>query len=578
MSISLPTRSRSRSAYCVFIFGQWEPFDRTLLVLLILLYCGVGQVNAQSCNCPFQDDCSPCAGGISRLTLKYTGSSPVVVFIRDDSDIVFWETVRPGEVFTFQGESNGRFSGNEVDIFVNGTRHAEIRTNCSLEFDPTVQYGAFTIVSARSRNGGNLCCTSNAGDTTAPVITGCPVDIEVSAAATCSAVVTWLAPETSTCNLRSFTSNRPSGTRFPIGTTQVTYTATDINNKSTSCSFNVVVRDRAAPVASKCPAQIVVKADNNCKATVTWTPPMFTDNCSAVSVTSSHISGSEFPIGTTEITYTAKDADGNQAQCKFNVVVKDETAPAIVSKPDDILVTTQASCKTAVSWTPPTFTDCGNATVTTSHMPGDEFATGSTSVTYTARDATGNVSSYTFNVTVKDIGLPVLADCPADMVVSTDDPLGEIVEWKPPVATDICSQPRVTATHAPGMQFTLGSTPVIYTATDDAGNAATCSFTVVVRLTDAALTVPQIITPDGNGDNDEWHIENIDKFDGNKVVVVDRWGSVIFSAQNYNNSNTVWKGTDSSGRLLPTGTYFFTIAVRSGETWTERKGFIELIQ
>ena len=578
MSITLPTRSRSRLALCVFICEQQKLLGRTLLILTImLLYCS-WQASAQSCNCPSEDDCNPCAGGISRLTLKYTGSSHAVVFIRDGSDAVFWETIRPGEVFTVQGESNGKFSDNEIEIFVNGGYHTAIRVNCSLEFDPSTQYGAFTIVSARSRNGGNLCCTSNVGDSAAPIITGCPKDIEVSAGSTCSAVVTWPAPQAADCNLKTFTSNRSSGTRFSVGTTRVTYVATDANNNSTSCGFNVVVRDRAAPVVSKCPAQVVVKADNNCKAKVNWTPPNFTDNCSTVTVTSSHNPASEFSIGTTEVTYTAKDADGNQTQCKFNVVVKDETAPVATSKPEDIQVTTQSGCKSSASWIPPTFTDCGAVTLTSTHKPGDEFTTGSTSVVYTAKDADGNTSTYTFRVIVKDVGLPVITDCPADMIVSTADPMGQVVEWQAPSITDNCSQPRLDVNHVSGKQFPLGSTQVIYSARDDAGNTATCSFTVVVRLSDAALTIPQIITPDGNGDNDEWHIENIDKFEGNKVVVVDRWGGVIFNAQNYNNNHVVWKGTDANGRLVPTGTYFFTISIRSGGAWVEKKGFIELIQ
>jgi len=577
MSTTLPTRSRSRSTHCVFILERLGLFGRTFLLLMVLLSFA-WQASAQSCNCPSQNDCNPCAGGISRLTLKYTGSSASVIFIRDGSDGVFLETIRPGEVFTVQGESNGKFSGNEIDIFVNGTYHTEIRVNCSLEFDPSIQYGSFTIVSARSRNGGNLCCTSNAGDSVAPVITGCPNDIEVSAGSACSAVVTWPAPQATDCNLKTFTSNRSSGTRFPTGTTRVTYTATDGSNNSTTCSFNVVVRDRAAPVVSRCPAHIVVKADNNCKAKATWTPPNFTDNCSAVTVTSSHNPGSEFSIGTTEVIYTAKDADGNQAQCKFNVVVRDETAPVVVTKPGDVLVTIQSDCKSSVSWTPPTFTDCSSITVTSTHLPGDEFTIGSTSVTYTAKDATGITSKYTFQVIVKDVGLPVLTECPADIIVSTGDPMGQVVEWKSPLASDNCSQPKLKVTHEPGAQFPLGDTQVIYSATDNAGNTSTCSFTVVVQLSDAALTIPQIITPDGNGDNDEWHIENIDKFEANKVVVVDRWGGVIFSAQNYNNNHVVWKGTDGNGRVVPTGTYFFTISVRSGSAWMEKKGFIELIQ
>jgi gliding motility-associated-like protein len=578
MSITQPTHSQSLLAHCGFLCERLKSFTRALLVLVLIFFCFAKQMNAQSCNCPSSTDCNPCAGGISRLSLKYTGSSQAVVFIRDNSETVFWETIRPGEVFTVRGESNGKFSGNQIYIYINGVPHIEIKVNCSLEFDPGKQYGAFTIVSARSWEGGNLCCTSNVADDTAPVITECPADIEVQLTSACTALVTWKAPRATDCNLKTLTSNRSSGTQFPLGTTRVTYTATDANNNSSTCSFNVVVHDRTAPIASKCPTQIVVKADNTCKAKASWVPPAFADNCSVTSVASSHTSGSDFAIGTTEVTYTAKDAAGNQTQCRFNVVVEDTSAPVVATKPADIVVSAQSNCKATASWVPPTFTDCAAVIVTSSHKPGDEFLGGTTSVLYTAKDAGGNTTTYTFKVTVNDINPPAIADCPADIVIAASDPNGQVVTWQPPVITDNCAQPEMKASHTPGMQFPLGTTQVTYTITDNAGNAATCSFSVVVRLNEAALTIPQIITPDGNGENDEWHIENIDKYEANKVVVVDRWGSIIYSAQNYNNDRTVWKGTDANGRVLPTGTYFFTISVRSGSAWMEKRGFIELIQ
>src|SRR5690606_29233404 len=45
------------------------------------------------------------------------------------------------------------------------------------------------------------------------------------------------------------------------------------------------------------------------------------DNCSAVTVTYSHVSGSCFPVGTTEVTLTATDAAGNSSYCGFSVTV-----------------------------------------------------------------------------------------------------------------------------------------------------------------------------------------------------------------------------------------------------------------
>ena len=86
------------------------------------------------------------------------------------------------------------------------------------------------------------------------------------------------------------------------------------------------------------------------------------------------------------------------------------------------------------------------------------------------------------------------------------------------------------------------------------------------------------MTPDGNGVNDEWIVTNIEKFANNKVVIVDRWGSVIYTATGYDNGNVVWRGLNRDGAAVPTGTYFYTILVRYGEDSFEKSGFIELIQ
>jgi gliding motility-associated-like protein len=548
-------------------------------VFVLYLICFTVHVYAQSsCNCPAPSECKPCAGGISQLTLRYNGFLPALVLIRDNGGAIFIETLQPSEVFTVSGQSNGRFAANQIYIFANGIFSAEIKVNCSLEFDPTASIGWFTIMGARSKDGGTLCCTASAGDTASPVISGCPSDIVIAATSQCTASATWQEPRADDCHLKSFTSTKPPGATFPIGTTRVTYTATDASNNSSTCSFNVVVQDKSAPVVSNCPAQISMKAGDDCKAKPTWTPPTFTDNCGAVTVTSTHTPGSELNIGTIEVIYTARDNAGNRTQCKFNIVVEDSSIPVVATKPGDVSVPAGANCNAAASWAPPTFTDCSSVTITSSHKPGSIFPMGTTEVTYTAKDKTGNTARYTFNVTVKSAAAPVFSNCPSDVLIKTTELSGAEAMWEPPVASDDCEVPVITASHDPGTPFPVGNTTVTYTAIDQSGNSTTCNFTVSVQLEDAELSIPQIITPDGNGVNDAWQIENIRLYHTNKVVIVDRWGSVIYSASNYNNDNTIWDGRDTSGKVVPTGTYFFTISVRSGDSWIEKKGFIEIIQ
>src|SRR5690625_5948605 len=70
----------------------------------------------------------------------------------------------------------------------------------------------------------------------------------------------------------------------------------------------ISIGDSEAPVFSECPADITVSSGNSCDASVTWTAPTVTDNCTTTPViTSSHNSGDIFPVGTTEVTYTAEE-------------------------------------------------------------------------------------------------------------------------------------------------------------------------------------------------------------------------------------------------------------------------------
>ncbi len=171
-------------------------------------------------------------------------------------------------------------------------------------------------------------------DNEAPVIT-CPADIAVNnTTGQCGAVVTYAQPAvTDNCGAVSptLTSGLGSGDFFPVGATQVTYAATDQSGNSSSCSFTVTVSDVQAP-ALTCPADLVVDTDPGaCGAIVPYSAPTVTDNCAAddAALLGGLGSGSFFPVGTHEETFTVSDFAGNVASCSFQITVVDNEAPVV---------------------------------------------------------------------------------------------------------------------------------------------------------------------------------------------------------------------------------------------------------
>ena len=90
------------------------------------------------------------------------------------------------------------------------------------------------------------------------------------------------------------------------------YTVTDNTGLTATCVGVVTVVDNIHPVISNCPSNITVNAGAACSATATWTVPTAEDNCAGYALvrTAGPAPGSTFPLGTTNVIYTATDASG----------------------------------------------------------------------------------------------------------------------------------------------------------------------------------------------------------------------------------------------------------------------------
>jgi HYR domain/Secretion system C-terminal sorting domain len=394
-----------------------------------------------------------------------------------------------------------------------------------------------TAISYTAKDANNLTatCTFNivvssnpcSVDQTPPVFTACPANITVAQNATCGAIATWQAPTaTDNCGnpLVTQTAGQPaSGACFPVGTTVITYVAKDANNLTTTCTFSVIVNsnpctvDQTPPTFAICPANITLTQNSACGIIATWQTPTATDNCGNPSVTQTAgqpVSGACFPVGTTVISYTAKDASNLTATCTFNVIVTanpcsvDQTPPVFTSCPVNIALTQNAACGAIATWQTPIATDnCGNPSVTQTagqRTSGTCFPVGTTAISYTAKDVNNLTATCAFNVVVtanpctSDQTPPTFTTCPTNITVAQNSPCGAIVTWQTPIATDNCSTPSVIQTTGQpisGTCFPVGTTVITYTAKDATNLTATCTFNVIITANPCTIDLtPPIFT------------------------------------------------------------------------------------
>ena len=112
--------------------------------------------------------------------------------------------------------------------------------------------------------------------------------------------------------------------------------------------------------------------------------------------------GDLVPLGTATVNCTATDSAGSAASGSFQVTVVDTTGPALHGMPGPMTMTTTDASGMTVSFTAPTATDIVDASPSVGCAPasGSWFAVGTTSVTCTATDASGNSSHASFDVSV----------------------------------------------------------------------------------------------------------------------------------------------------------------------------------
>ena len=440
-------------------------------------------------------------------------------------------------------------------------------------------------------------------DNEAPVII-CPENIAVNNdPGVCQANVTVPQPEVSdNCGIESMV-NSFNGTDnasgvYPVGTTTVTWTVTDIHGLTAECSMTITVTDTELPVIT-CPEDMTVTAGADCNAVVDVPEPVVSDNCGIESVINSfngtaNASG-VYPVGVHTITWTATDIHGNVATCEMQLTViagpvaNDDAETTNVNVPVNIIVLLND-------------TDCDNnidpSTVTVIIDPAHGFTmvdpqtgqilytpnagyTGTDVFTYRVCDLSGLCDEAVVTITIGDaqqIRLIAVDDSYTTLVNTSREinnrendiiPEGVVaaIEILPPTSNgSLVLHEDMTVTYTPFADFT-GVDQYTYILYDVNGIAlsdtAIATITIVPDDGRPEVVIYNGITPNADGKNDTWIIDGIEEYPDNEVLIFNRWNDQVQEFTGYNNTSVVWEGTNQFGKKLPDATYYYIVKLRS---------------
>ena len=198
-----------------------------------------------------------------------------------------------------------------------------------------------------------------------PITIACPPNITVNNMPNfCGAIVNYPPPIVNDNCPYILNGGPASGSYFPVGTTTVTYTATDFSNNTVSCTFTITVKDVQAPNII-CPAPVTISCENPITPADVGSATA-TDNCAIFSITHTDqtVPGSCPNDYTVYRNWVAKDIHGNTSSCYHVIKVEDKKPPIIVCPPHITV-----ACNTTVPNTgTATATDNCDLSVSISHQ------------------------------------------------------------------------------------------------------------------------------------------------------------------------------------------------------------------
>ncbi|MCB9235050.1 MAG: HYR domain-containing protein [Bacteroidia bacterium] len=269
------------------------------------------------------------------------------------------------------------------------------------------------------------------------------------------------------------------------GIPSTTLTVTDVNGNSSSCTANVTVEDVTPPTAVCQDITLQLDATGQVSLTGNDLDGGSTDACGIASLNASTSAFDCFQLGVNTVTLTVEDVHCNASTCTSQVTVEDQIAPVALCQ--DITVQLDVNNSATLNATDVDGGSTDNCEIILS-IPSTSYDCddlGPQSVVLTVTDSSGNSSSCTAQVEVRDDNFPCnqppVAVC-QNATLYVDGSCTATI-----LATDIDggsydpdNDPLVYVV-SPAGPFGVGTYSTTLTVTDPLGANSSCSATVTIN-------------------------------------------------------------------------------------------------
>ena len=289
---------------------------------------------------------------------------------------------------------------------------------------------------------------------------------------------------TDNVGITQFSLSKTTFTCADLGSNKVTFTAQDATGNSSSAEVTITLVDELKPIL-KVKSNLALKLDAEGKATLKWEDidEGSSDNCTIKDRILSKTAFTCADLGTSKVTFTVRDASGNTSIAEVNLNVVDEAKPTLKVK-SSLIIKLDAAGKATLKWEDIDEGSSDNCTINERILSKTTFTCadlGTSKVTFTVRDATGNTSSAEVNLNVVDEAKPVLK-VKSNHIIKLDAEGRAFLKWEDidEGSSDNCSiRERILSKTA----FTcedLGSSKITFTVRDAIGNTSTAEINLTV--------------------------------------------------------------------------------------------------